>query len=100
MTAIHTILGRLRSIRADLQVFLSANGQIGVNITDFEIKSGSILSSCTEWGYEFEEALAALWQKIEDLQPDQYLVRDAMGDGRKSYRWDGYSWVSPAEAGQ
>ncbi|QDH50384.1 hypothetical protein [Caulobacter phage KcrB] len=97
MTYAPTILGRFRSINADVRVSLTTIGQIGVALPDFEIKSGSTLSGCTAFGDEFEDALAALWQKIADLPPDQYLVRDAMGADRKGYRWDGYSWVSAGE---
>lgn len=58
-----------------------------------EIKDGSILRSGAAHGATPEEAVDGLWRElVEDLPPEQYLVRDAYTEDRRQFRWTGFMW--------
>ena len=76
------------------QPYVSAglSGQFDCSLRGIEIKDGSILGGVGGTGKSFDEAVEACWEELTDLKPGAYIVRNASGDKRRAFKWNGFMW--------
>ena len=75
------------------------SGDFYCSLRGIEIKEGSILCGVGASGTSFDEAVETCWKRLTDLKPGAYIVRNASGDKRRAFKWNGFMWDDVYEPG-
>lgn len=57
-----------------------------------EIGDGAVLCSPAEHRDSPADAIEAMWARLINLKPDEFIVIDAMNEKRREIRWVGFMW--------
>lgn len=80
----------------DAAVMIRKDGSWYVHLSHVERKEGGVISSGCGTAATPDEAIDQCWAWATD--PKYYMVRNAHGDDRRAFRWNGFMWEEVRES--